>query len=118
MHELSLCKWILNTALEEYKKIKPAPKRVCSIKIVCGSMHGIIEENMKFIFREVIRYTPIDGAILIIENVPVKIKCNNCSKESTINNFLLKCSRCNSNDVEIIGGNELYIEGIEVEDYE
>lgn len=115
MHELGLCQEILRIALEEVDKQETKPKKITSLKLVVGSLHNVLKENMEFIYEHVAKDTIAEGSKLLIEAVPLTIKCNSCQKETIIENNFFSCSACSSRDFEIIKGKELFLENVEVE---
>jgi hydrogenase nickel incorporation protein HypA/HybF len=52
---------------------------------------------------------------LKIEEVPVKIRCQNCHTELIIDGFVFICSQCGSRKSKTLSGTELLLEKIEME---
>ena len=113
MHELPVTQSIVRIASEEAKKNNV--KIVKEIRIKVGKLTGLIPNCIQYYFDIISKGTVVEGAKLNIEKLPIRIKCNNCGKESIIEVNSYSCSFCNSNDIKIIGGNEFYIESLEVE---
>jgi len=59
----------------------------------------------------------LKNALLDIEKIPITTKCKDCNFEKNISmdNIYFTCKNCNSNNVEILKGKELYIEFIEID---
>ena len=53
-------------------------------------------------------------AVVEIMHSPLQGKCRDCRKEFTLNKNEFKCPDCNSQFIEIISGDELFIRDIEV----
>ncbi len=51
-----------------------------------------------------------------MEEIPVTGKCRGCGAESRLAEFPLQCAACGTFDVEILQGEELYVESLELEE--
>jgi len=47
--------------------------------------------------------------------VPTTARCHQCGREFELGEFDWTCPHCKGNNIEIIGGKELFVESIEVE---
>jgi hydrogenase nickel incorporation protein HypA/HybF len=113
MHELSIAQEILSIV----KASLPAPNsKVISIKLKIGHLSGVLVDSLKFSFEAITSQTEFENSQLDIMEVPVKIKCNNCSKVSIISEPIFVCPECDSFNVELLEGRELEIVEIEIED--
>lgn len=88
---------------------------VSRVAIRVGVLRQVIPESLEIAFSCITRETPISGAGLEIEVVPLKVCCRNCGTEFSGNNFVFACSNCGGTDLNIIAGKELYIDFIEGE---
>jgi len=113
MHELPVTQSIVSIASEE--AYKHNVKVVKEIRIKLGRLTGLMPSCIQYYFDIISKGTVVEGAILNIEKLPIRIRCGSCGKESIIDVNSYLCSFCNSNDIKIIGGNEFYIESLEVE---
>jgi len=111
MHELSIIENIVEIILAELPKHHL--KKVESISLRIGEMRQVVPEALQFGFEFVSKSTPLEGAELIIENVPIKGHCFNCNHEFILKNWLENCPRCHESKVEIISGKELEIKEFE-----
>lgn len=113
MHELSIAQEIVEIVRDNLPKTS---KKVKQVKVKVGALSGILPDSLKFCFETIVSETDLDGAKMEIINVPIKIKCSDCKKESIIDNHYFVCSNCKSINVEIIEGRELNLVEIEIED--
>ncbi|MBC8185808.1 hydrogenase maturation nickel metallochaperone HypA [candidate division KSB1 bacterium] len=111
MHELSIIENIVEIVLAELPKHNI--KKVESISLRIGEMRQVVPEALHFGFECVSQNTPVEGAELIIENVPIKGHCFHCNNEFILKNWLENCPSCKNNCVEIISGKELEIKEFE-----
>lgn len=113
MHEIriaeDLVKIVLDTAGSE------GLSEVSAVNVSFGQMIQIVPEIFKFAFGETVRGTIAENAELNIEILPVRIKCLTCGNESFIREIFFACENCDSNEVEIIQGKELFVKSIEGE---
>lgn len=115
MHEFSLCQSIVESVITELSQTTPAPKKVLEIKIKAGQLRQIIPDHMQFAFDTLKKDTILESATLIIDPVPILVKCRDCSNEQTIDAFRFACSNCGSTSLDTLTGMELYLDSIEVE---
>lgn len=113
MHELSVTQNIIKISCEEAEKHNVS--KVKEIRIKVGELTGLVPQAIQYYFEIASKGTKVENAIIKIEKSPIKIKCSLCNGESEVNFNTLTCSHCGSKDYKIIGGNEFYIESLEVE---
>jgi hydrogenase nickel incorporation protein HypA/HybF len=106
MHELSIAQNIMEIVLKHV----PDEVRIRSIKVAVGRLSGVIPESLEFCFGSVIDDTPLDGAQLEIERIPVKARCSTCNEMFTKDDDTVYiCPACGSTDLEFITGTELKV---------
>jgi hydrogenase nickel incorporation protein HypA/HybF len=115
MHEFSLCEGIVSGVRQELEKIEQKPARLLKTRIVVGGLHQIVEDTLVFAYEVLTRDTPMKGSVLEILKKAVTCKCRDCAWSGEIIQPLFRCGVCTSGNVEIISGNELYIESLEVD---
>ncbi|MCR4418279.1 MAG: hydrogenase maturation nickel metallochaperone HypA [Ignavibacteria bacterium] len=113
MHELSIAQEILSIT----KASLPSPDaKVISIKVKIGHLSGVLVDSLKFSFEAITAQTEFENVNLEVIEVPIKIRCNECSKESILPEPIFLCPECNSFNVQLLEGKELEILEIEIED--
>ncbi len=95
---------------------KDRPVRVTKITLKVGKLTAIIPETFKFCMDVITQDTPAQGAEIVINEVPLKIECQECGEVNELNEPIFICPNCQSHKIEILSGRELYIESIEVEE--
>ncbi len=113
MHELSLSSAIVNTVV---KHAEGRPVTVVELRV--GKLRQVIPDTLEFYFEFVARGTVCEGARLEQQLIEARLACNGCGHEWEIEIPAFRCPRCGGGDVEIVGGNELEVEAIEVEEAE
>jgi hydrogenase nickel incorporation protein HypA/HybF len=96
---------------------KNGAKRVTRIELLIGMMSDILPDWAQNYFDMLSKDTVADGAVLVIERVPVTLMCRQCKKnfEMDMADWNFKCPTCVSSDVELVTGRELAIKNIEIE---
>jgi hydrogenase nickel incorporation protein HypA/HybF len=89
-----------------------------AVNLRVGKLTAVVPQSLRFCFEIVSRDTPLAGAKLNIDEVPIIAKCRDCGKETTITEANFFCSHCESGKLEILSGRELTIASIEMADKE
>ena len=113
MHELSIVASLFET-LEEKAKDNRA-KKIISVRLKVGALSGVVPELLKTAFDIYKKDTLADEAELVIEEVPLKVKCLKCGAEITKDDFVFICEECASSELKTLAGTELLLEKVELE---
>ena len=113
MHEMSVTMSLLDLVLEEAGKA--GASKVTGVNIVLGEMTGIIDHYVQANFELLSQKTPAEGAKLSFQNIRRQARCRHCAQEFQPTDLSWTCPGCQSPEIEITGGSELYVESIEVE---
>ncbi len=111
MHELALADGIVTLACEAADG-----RRVERVELKVGHLRQVVPSALEFAFALVAEGTAVDGAELVIEEVPARVSCRDCGLETTINDFPLACAPCGSFHVDIVAGEELLVDALVVVD--
>jgi len=112
MHELAVTEDILRIAIEEGQAHQAA--RVSDIYMTIGRLSSIIDDSVQFYWDHISKDTLCEGARLHFNRPPAVFKCNKCRQEFEITEDLLPCPACKSFDLEILSGNEMQVDHIEI----
>jgi hydrogenase nickel incorporation protein HypA/HybF len=115
MHEASIARGILDTAVGA---LPGAGAKIAQITVVAGVMAGVERQSLELYFAELSKGTAAEGAKLFLEHQPAKLVCTQCKNETTYANqgdLAVQCALCGGNN-RLEGGNELYIESMEIEE--
>ena len=116
MHELAITQGIVNFALDEAAKRNAA--KVTALIVSLGALSGIMADCVETYFPLVAEGTLAEGAKLTFRRIPARVRCIDCSEESELPDFRLRCPACTSRSVELLSGREAYIESMEIEEKE
>jgi hydrogenase nickel incorporation protein HypA/HybF len=101
---------VISDKIKEY-----GVNRVNQVKLVVGQLTGVEDETMKACFEMYVQGTPVEGAKLVIERVPIKVRCRICGNEYETKIPFSECAACGNKSMTIISGKELYIDSLEAE---
>lgn len=111
MHELAIAESIMHLALSH-----AAGRRVTGVGVKVGALRQVVPESLSFSFDLVVQGTLAEGARLEIEGVEAAGVCGRCGAESRIVAFPLRCDHCGELGLEVVRGEELYVQWVEVEE--
>jgi hydrogenase nickel incorporation protein HypA/HybF len=111
MHELSIA-----TALADIVLRHAEGRKVTAVEVKVGRLRQVVPDALEFGWELVVRETPLEGAVLELEDVPVTLRCRACEAESHAEGFPFVCAACGELDVEVMAGDELSVEAIEVDE--
>lgn len=115
MHELSIAHGILHN-LAPWLSAQDENLRVVKIIIKAGPLRAVVPEALVSAW-EIVRNEHIKtkNSLLEVDETYVKVACKDCGENWDAERAIFKCPKCNSQNLEIGGGNELFIESIETE---
>lgn len=111
MHELSIAESVVQVASRHANG-----RRVTKVYLKVGHLRQVVPSALAFSFELVAQGTPAEGAELEIQEVRATGLCKDCGEESRLSAFPLVCNSCGGLDLEIIGGEELLVESLELEE--
>jgi hydrogenase nickel incorporation protein HypA/HybF len=114
MHELSIAQEIIGIVQENLPK--QSGHAVKSVKLRIGKLTNILPDSLEFCFDALIKSTPLDGARLEIQHIPVTVCCTQCKKENEIEGLAFVCPSCGSSQIKMTAGDELQVAEIEISD--
>ena len=111
MHELSIADAVVAIASRH-----AGGRRVARVELKVGHLRQVVPDALEFAFGLVADGTPVAGAELVIEVVPAAGACRACGIESELPGFPLLCAGCGSADLEVVRGEELLVDSLELEE--
>jgi hydrogenase nickel incorporation protein HypA/HybF len=112
MHELSVALSILDVAAEEARRHEG---RVAAVHLRLGPLAGVVKESLHAAFELAREGSGLDGAKLVIEEVPLIAFCPACATERALALPRLECPDCGTPTPDIIRGRELEVVALEIE---
>jgi hydrogenase nickel incorporation protein HypA/HybF len=112
MHELSVCQSLLDQVSQIASDHHAAV--VDRIYLQVGPLSGVEPELLQSAFPIARANTVAAHAELVIEMLPIKVKCQICAAETDANMNKLVCAECGDWHTELVSGDELLLERVEL----
>jgi len=116
MHELSIAISLIDLATEALEDAGEARSvRVISVRV--GDLSGVVVEALEFAWEMASEGTRCDGARLEIERVVGRVRCPSCDTVTELEfppTYL--CESCGRPTAEVVGGKELDLMTLEIDD--
>ena len=111
MHELSIAESVIEITLRNADD-----RRVVRVDVRVGHLRQVVPSALEFAFELVSQGTAAEGAELVIHEVPAAGICRDCGARSVLPGFPLTCSACGGLEVEVVAGEELQVDSLELEE--
>ncbi len=113
MHELSIALAIVDVAAEEAER---RGGRVVAVHLKLGALAGVVKDALVSAFGLAREGTALEGADLIVLEVPLVAFCPTCAAERTLASpQSLCCPTCGAPTPEVVSGRELEVVALEIE---
>jgi hydrogenase nickel incorporation protein HypA/HybF len=109
MHELSIAEAVVRIAQNHARG-----RRVTKVELRVGHLRQVVPSALEFAFELLSDGTLLEGAELVIEHVPARGRCRRCETETEMAAFPLQCKTCGGLDLEMVAGEELLVEAVEL----
>jgi hydrogenase nickel incorporation protein HypA/HybF len=116
MHELSIANSILDTVRAEAEKRPGA--RVVKVGVRIGELSGVNPDALSFGFEVLVRGTDLEPLALEIESMPRRQRCPVCEQQFAVKDSSLVCPKCGELETIWVGGDELELAYLELEQQE
>ncbi len=113
MHELTVTESILEIALRHANEAKAT--RITNLYLVIGQFASIVDDSVQFYWDIISKETIAEGATLHFKRLPATLHCRDCNQDYSPGSTGFSCPNCHSNHVQIVSGDEFYMEAIDVE---
>ena len=112
MHELSVCQALI----EQIQAVADAhgATAVERILLQIGPLSGVEIPLLERAYPLAAAGTVADGAVLVIEPMPIKVLCQTCGHESEVSPNRLLCNACGDFRTRLISGDEMVLASIEL----
>jgi hydrogenase nickel incorporation protein HypA/HybF len=116
MHELSIAMSIVEMAQEEAEQRGGVHIEAVHLKL--GALSGVVKEALLSSFEMACYDTPLQGARLQIEDVPVVVFCPSCQAQHPVSSIqLFCCAECGTPTSEIVQGKEIEVVALEIQEW-
>ena len=113
MHEFSIVSSLLDMC--EANAAQHNAKKITKVEVKVGKLSGVEPHLLQTAFDTFKEKTICDGAEFVMHLQDILIHCRGCNEESTLEKNHFVCPRCESNDVSVLDGEEMYLMRLEME---
>lgn len=113
MHELSVCQSLISQ-VETIAREKLADT-VISITLGIGALSGVDAQLLQHAYPIASAGSIADNAELIIQHLPIRVRCSQCGSESDAIPNKLICKECGDWRTTLISGDEMLLMSVELE---
>jgi hydrogenase nickel incorporation protein HypA/HybF len=113
MHELAICQSLIDQV--EVIAMERKAQSVTTIVIGMGPLSGVETQLLKNAYPIASAGTIAEEAELVIEHLPIKVKCTQCGSESDALPNKLICKQCGDWRTTLISGDEMMLISVELE---
>lgn len=114
---MSIAQSLIDIVEQEMKK--HGVTRLLTVKVKHGRMANVVPEALHFAWQALTLDTSLEGAELVMEEVPLRVRCRKCGIEFEPEDaalLLMTCPSCGEDfGHEVLSGKELYIENLEAQ---
>jgi len=110
VHELSIAQGVVEVVSRHAEG-----RRVTRVEMRVGHLRQVVPSALEFAFGLLTEGTPLQGAALVIEDVPVVARCRACGTETQMDAFPFQCG-CGGYELDLVAGEELLVDSLECED--
>ena len=112
MHELSLAMALV----EQVERVRDREKAdaVVSVTVDIGALSGVSRESFEFAFPIAVEGTALAGAMLMVEETPVGVTCDDCGLQSQPDKVNLLCAKCGSSRIQITAGRDFFVKEVQL----
>ena len=115
MHEVGIALQIVRIALGALPE-DARRAQVEKVHLNIGKLSAVVPDSLRFCFDFTTRNTPLDGAELVINEIPAMAKCRGCGHAWTIDGPVFNCPECDDGNIQMVSGRELEVESIEIKE--
>ena len=113
MHELSICHGIIEVARSTLDGLPRPLPCVSRITVRIGRLTAVVPDSLRYYFGLLTPGTVLEGASLVIEEIPIRARCAHCTASFEIESLSFTCPLCGSGFIELSSGRELQVVSLE-----
>jgi len=113
MHEMGIANSVLDAVLVETRRFPDG--HIYKVGVRIGELAGVNADAMSFCFEALVRGTELEPLVLEIEYCPCSYQCRSCGHSYAGLREDFACPECGMPELQFVGGDELEIAYLEVE---
>ena len=113
MHESGLTEDLFAHALQHAREAKA--QRILRVRVCIGALADATPESIRLYFDTLTPGTMAEGATLEFDTAPGQAHCQACGRDVLIEDLFSPCPACGEFALVITGGNNVYLDSLDVE---
>ena len=113
MHELAVCQSLLEQA--EVLARENGAHAICSLLLAVGPLSGVESGLLLRAFSVARCGTLAENAELVVDEIPVKVRCRTCDATTEVAANRLVCGACGDWQTDLVSGAEMFLMSMELE---
>jgi hydrogenase nickel incorporation protein HypA/HybF len=114
MHELSIAHAVVSAVVDA---LPPGQFRVREVHVRIGALSGVVPQALQFAYEVAALDTPVQDAVLLIEELPVVVHCPACDRDVTLaSTTSFRCPDCGTPSGDVRQGKEMELARIVYDD--
>ncbi|HEV7206887.1 MAG TPA: hydrogenase maturation nickel metallochaperone HypA [Jatrophihabitans sp.] len=110
MHELALCR-----SIADIVRRTAAERRVVRVHLRIGELRQVVPDTLVYCWSMTSAGTDLDGAELVVDRVPARLRCPDCGHVSAMGDFPdFGCAACDGASCEVESGEEFLITAMDL----
>lgn len=111
MHETAIVTGLMR--IIEQQAARHGATQVSRVVVKVGRLRAVEPQQLRACFEMFAEGTVADGAELVVEAIAVRGRCRGCATEFAVPRYRFVCPGCGGGNIEVIQGQELFIESFE-----
>jgi hydrogenase nickel incorporation protein HypA/HybF len=112
MHEAGIATNLIEAVQQRLQTVPGA--RVTAIHVRIGELAGVSTDALDFAFECLSASTPLAGAKLVFDLVPLMVACDACGQTTPVEDLVFRCGLCGSERTRVASGRELEVRTLEL----
>ncbi len=113
MHEMGIANSVLDAVRTETRRFPEG--HIYKVGVRIGELAGVNPDAMSFCFDALVRGTELEPLTLDIEYCPPRYQCRACGNSYVATREDSACPECKMTELKFLGGDELELAYLEVE---
>jgi hydrogenase nickel incorporation protein HypA/HybF len=111
MHEFGIAEPLVQAALKAAKVTGGLP--IQEVRVSIGRLRQVVPEALTFAFEALTKGTLAQGAALVWEEIPPRVRCRACAEIfQPADDRIWICPNCAASDGELLEGNEVLLKSV------
>lgn len=111
MHETAIVAGLMR--ILEQQAARHGATRISRVVVKVGRLRAVEPQQLRACFEMFAEGTIADGAELVVEAIGVRGRCRSCATAFDVPRYRFVCPACAGSDIDVIQGQELFIESFE-----